>query len=116
MDLDWQAELVRVSLFSNAPVGISDADWKQITGQDEAATRAQIPGGRALTGQALDAQLSIAQTGPRIDCILTSRPRDATGAYLKIGPFPKTIDNAAPPCSRRKPWSASHGATTAGAL
>jgi hypothetical protein len=48
MDLDWQAEFVRVSLFSNASIKISDDDWKHITGQDEAATRTQIPGGHAL--------------------------------------------------------------------
>jgi hypothetical protein len=90
MDLDWQAELVRVSLFSSVSIKISDDDWKDITGQDEAATRTQIPGGHALFGPALDGRLSIVRSGSRVDCILSAPPSDR---YLKIGPWPETIDN-----------------------
>jgi hypothetical protein len=74
--LAWQAELLRLSVFSKAQVKVADADWQCITGQEEADTRTQVPGGRALVGPALDGQLSLAATGNRYDCFLSPPRQD----------------------------------------
>jgi hypothetical protein len=76
MGLEWRAENLRVSMFTKAPLRLTDDDWKALTGQEEAETRTQIPGGRAFIGSALGGQLTIANPGPRLDCMLSVLPSE----------------------------------------
>ena len=74
MKLDWNAESLRISLFTRVAPKITEQDWQRLTGQEEAETRTQIPGGRAFIGSALGGQLTLAMPGPRIDCVLSPKP------------------------------------------
>jgi hypothetical protein len=70
MTLDWSVQLVRLSAFSNGPVAILERDWQIMTGQQEAASRTAIPGGRTFSGKFADGQLALSQNGPRVDVML----------------------------------------------
>ena len=83
--------------FSSGAIKISDADWQLITGQDEAETCTQIPGGRDLVGSAFGGQLAMAQSGSRADCLLSPKQQDgampSTNYFPQVGPWAETIDN-----------------------
>jgi hypothetical protein len=72
MPIAWATENLRVSLFSNAPVQMNDADWSALTGQAEAEARQAIPAGRVFSGRFEGAQLSMAAAATRADVILSS--------------------------------------------
>ncbi len=74
MALDWSAEILRVSLFSTDMVTLTAADWKTITGQDEAEIEQKVVARRTFSGPFLGGQLNVSAVGPRIDCILTPKP------------------------------------------
>ena len=59
MALNWSVQFLRLSLFSSTDVVLSDKDWKAITGEDEASTRQNIPGGKVFAGQFLGGQLNL---------------------------------------------------------
>jgi len=66
---DWAVQQLRVSLFSSAPITLTEAHWKFITGQDEADNRAAIPGGKQYSGKFLDSAFTMAFAGPRCDIL-----------------------------------------------
>jgi hypothetical protein len=74
MALEWIAEVLRVSLFSANTVNLTDADWKQITGQDEAETKQKAVGLRTMAGSYFGGLLGVSAVGPRVDCILSRKP------------------------------------------
>lgn len=68
----WLAPQLRLSVFSDQQVSLSDSDWSVLTGISEAENRSTIPGGRVFFGTALGA-MTIAQfQGTRADIILRS--------------------------------------------
>ena len=68
---NWHAASLRVSLFTRTAPKLADADWEKLTGQEEAESRnAVVGGGRVFGGSALGGYLTLANPGPRIDCIL----------------------------------------------
>jgi hypothetical protein len=90
MAIEWGAESLRLSLFASGQVRVTDEDWRSITGQDEAASRQALPGGRVLAGPFDVGQLSLAGIGNRIDVILTLLPapdQSAGGRLPTIGPW-----------------------------
>src|SRR5215472_13906013 len=82
MAIDWAVENVRLSLFSKAAVVVTDADWKALTGQQEAETRQNVPGGRVLAGPHEGGRLNLAGIGNRAGIIQTSTPASADVAPL----------------------------------
>jgi hypothetical protein len=75
MEIAWKTELLRLSVFSNRPVQVSDADWTAITGQTESETRQSQPGGgRAYLGAHRGARLTVASSGQRVDIMQTVNP------------------------------------------
>jgi hypothetical protein len=95
MALEWVAETLRVSLFFANAVSISDADWKKITGQDEAETHQKAAGRRTMLGPYLDSILSVSVVGSRVDCILSpERPSEAVEeSYIpSVGAWPAICD------------------------
>jgi hypothetical protein len=70
MPEDWDASVVRLSLFSGEQLQISDADWKSLTGETEAPTRHTTAGLRRLSGKVLGGALSIGSAGNRVDVVL----------------------------------------------
>jgi len=72
MARDWIAETLRLSLFSAEAVSLADADWTQLTGQEEAETRQLIPGGgKRYIGNVGSRQLTVTAAGPRADIVLS---------------------------------------------
>jgi hypothetical protein len=71
MPFDWATQSLRLSIFSDAPVIVTEKDWKTITGQDEADIRTVVPGGKSYIGNYSGAQLALAYSGPRIDILLS---------------------------------------------
>ena len=59
MPLDWAVQLLRLTVFSNAPIPVSERDWHTITGQEEAENRIAILGGKAYSGRFAGGQLSL---------------------------------------------------------
>jgi hypothetical protein len=95
MALEWITETLRVSLFSTATVSLTDADWKKITGQDEAEIQQKIVGRRTMVGPYLDGRLSISATGARVDCVLS--PKTPTepleeGYVPSVGAWPAVCE------------------------
>jgi hypothetical protein len=70
MAQNWGVSIVRLSLFSGNPINISDADWKTVTGEDEAPTRETIQGLKRLSGKAFGGALTVGAAAGRIDFIL----------------------------------------------
>lgn len=91
MELEWHAESLRVSLFTRVAPKLTDQDWKTLTGQEEADTRTQIPGGRAFIGSAFGGQLTLANPGLRIDCMLSAVPSEQpiAGTFNSVGLWSK---------------------------
>lgn len=79
MAIEWATENVRVSLFSNTVLNLTDQDWRNITGQDEAETRKAVLGGRVFSGHFDGHLLSVASTGNRADIVISSAPEALPG-------------------------------------
>jgi hypothetical protein len=71
MALEWQAETIRVSLFSNEAVKVTDVDWHAITGQDEAPIRQTLSHSRTLAGPFLGGDFAVSALLDRTVCFLT---------------------------------------------
>jgi hypothetical protein len=96
MALEWKTESLRLSLFCSEPISLSDADWKAITGEDEAETRRKVAGGRAMAGPFLDGNLTISAIGSRLDCILNqpnSSPAFEDNHFPSVGAWPGVCDD-----------------------
>jgi hypothetical protein len=95
MALDWTAQQVRLSVFSNAPIAASERDWQAITGQEEAESRTTIPGGRLYGGPFADGYLAFSYSGQRLDLVLSGVvPAENTdGRPPIIGPWPVVCES-----------------------
>jgi hypothetical protein len=88
MPLDWAAQQLRFSLFSDRAVFVSEKDWQTITGQEEAENRIGIPGGKSYTGKVMGGQLGLTFSGPRVDIILSALDEPSMEPRLPaIGPW-----------------------------
>jgi hypothetical protein len=74
MALEWSAETLRVSFFSNDVVKLSPDDWKKITGKDAPEAEQKVIGRHTMSGPFLEGQLSLSATGLRLDCVLAAPP------------------------------------------
>jgi len=70
--LEWRADTLRLTIFSNGPIKLTDADWKTITGQDMSDNRQIVPGGIVLSGRFENHRLQVVSVGGRLDAILTA--------------------------------------------
>jgi hypothetical protein len=90
MTIEWLAETVRVSVFSSTAIKLTEEHWRSLTGQEEAETRQNVPGGRLFAGRFENAQLNLVAAGSRIDVVLS--PAAATTPamppqILSVGPW-----------------------------
>jgi hypothetical protein len=91
MALEWIAETLRVSLFSTDKASLTDADWKKITGQEEAETQQKVVGRRTMVGPWLDGVLNVSAVGARVDCVLSPKTLTETveeGYVPSVGAWP----------------------------
>ncbi len=72
MAVEWLAEHLRVSLFSNAAVQVAEEDWCAITKEKEAEARQAIAGGRVFSGRFETGLLNFSAAYNRIDIVLAS--------------------------------------------
>jgi len=82
MTVDWGVESLRLSLFSTAVVPISDRDWEAITGQPEAETRQNVPGGKSYAGIFADGQLTLTSLSDRVAVFLSGVPKEPPNQEL----------------------------------
>lgn len=88
MAVDWDVEVLRLSLFSTAVVPISDRDWEAITTVPEAETRQNLPGGKSYAGKFSDGQLTFTSLGDRIIIVLSSIPKEPPQQEMpSLGPW-----------------------------
>jgi hypothetical protein len=71
---DWSAQLIRLSLFSDAPIQVSEGFWTSLTGQAEAENRAAVPGGRQYSSQLHGGSLSLTIAVNRLFVVLAFNP------------------------------------------
>jgi hypothetical protein len=74
MALEWGAESLRVSLFSNAPTSVNDEDWRALSSQTEQYNRQTTLGGLIFSGNIDGGQLNLSGINKRVDIILTTIP------------------------------------------
>jgi hypothetical protein len=67
---NWAVQQMRVSLFSSDAMSLSEKHWKQLTGEDEAASRIAIAGGKQYSGKFLGGTFSVGFSSTRCDIIL----------------------------------------------
>jgi hypothetical protein len=95
--VDWEAEAIRISLFSHETVNVTDADWREITGQDEAPSRRTVSGRRTLSGSFLAGDFVISAHADRTVCALSpAQPDRDTLEEARIptlGEWRSTLDN-----------------------
>jgi hypothetical protein len=93
MGLDWGVGQARLSLFLREPHAISDKDWAIITGQEEAATRQAVPGGKLLSGSVPSGVMHMSATALRFDVILSAADiSEGEKVQLpSVGPYDETF-------------------------
>lgn len=75
MSIQWNAELLRVSLFSNEPIRPAESLWTQLTGIEEAESRRSTPnGGKMYSGTFEEAQMTLQFNVNRVDIFRSSKP------------------------------------------
>jgi hypothetical protein len=94
MALNWTVESLRVSLFFADLAKLNRADWKRITDKDEPETEQKAGGRHAMSAHLFGGHLTLAATGPRIDCIVSPLvPPDPGPGYVpSIGPWPQSSE------------------------
>jgi hypothetical protein len=95
MAIEWLAEHLRVSLFSNTAVQITEEDWCAVTGEKEADARQAIPGGRVFSGRYGPGLLNFSGANSRIDIVLAAPlPTElpAEPQFPSVGPWASTQD------------------------
>jgi hypothetical protein len=95
MAIEWLAEHVRVSLFSNAAVQIVEDDWRAVTKKKEADARQAIPGGHLFGGVIEPGLLNFSAAYNRIDMILGSPPLTELPAepqFISVGRWEQARD------------------------
>jgi hypothetical protein len=75
--LDWSAELLRLSLFSNGALSVSDGDWLKLTGNPTSELR-QVHASGSVYGGAIDntCRLQVSSAHSRIDVIMSAPAGD----------------------------------------
>ena len=77
MALDWSAELLRLSLFSNAPLSVSDSDWLKLTGKPTSELRQVHASGSVYGGAIANGfRLQVSSSHSRIDVIMSAPAED----------------------------------------
>ncbi|AZV21109.1 hypothetical protein [Mesorhizobium sp. M7A.F.Ce.TU.012.03.2.1] len=82
MSSNWCVESMRLSVFCpDAPTG-TEADWKILTGQDEAEFRQNVPGGKVYAGNFGLGRITLGFGPGRVDVVIgkapSSSPDEAT--------------------------------------
>jgi hypothetical protein len=82
----WDVETLRLTLFSSQEISIVENDWQSVTGEPEAETRQNLPGGKRYMGKFAGGQLIIGAVGQRLDISLSWLPPETgfTGAMLPV--------------------------------
>lgn len=90
MTLEWIAENIRISLFSNEVVTLTNNDWKKVTGQEEPESQQKVLGRHTMSAPFQSGFLTITASGTRIDCVLSPKPRkEVEEGYLpSLGDWP----------------------------
>lgn len=74
MSGNWSVESMRLSVFSpDAPTG-TEADWKLLTGQDEAEIRQNVPGGKVYVGNFGLGRVNLGFGPGRVDVVIGKAP------------------------------------------
>jgi hypothetical protein len=92
---DWSAEQLRLSLFSSAPVSVSEADWQRLTGQETSENRKIFPGGVAYSGNINASHFQVTGSVSRIDVVCTALLPTEANDHPKlpvIGDWQKALD------------------------
>ena len=84
MSIEWDVNLLRLSVFCAGTTSTSDEVWKLLTGQDEAESRAVVPGGRRFSGKFAGGLLTLANAGPRLDLVLQAADGDTNEPKLPV--------------------------------
>lgn len=88
MPIDWDVNLLRLSVFCTGNPTASDEVWKLLTGQPEAESRSTVPGGRRFSGKFAGGLLTLANAGPRLDLVLQAVDGESGDLRLPvIGPW-----------------------------
>jgi hypothetical protein len=95
MAVKWEAENMRVSLFSNEPISVEDQDWQAIAGQSENYNRQTVPGGHIYGGAFEGTQLNLSGVGRRIDLVqsVLLSPSNPIASLPTIGSWETARDN-----------------------
>jgi hypothetical protein len=81
MARNWGVESLRLTIFSPDTIPLSEDDWFVVTGEREAETRQNIPGGKRYMGKFSGGQLIVGAAGPRLDIYLSPQaPTEPTGS------------------------------------
>ena len=94
MGLEWHAEGLRLSVFSDDKITIGHDDWKSISGLDEPEAEQRAAGRHTIRGPFADGQLSLSTNVSRIDCVLAPKPIDdiPEGYYPSVGHWPEIAE------------------------
>jgi len=93
MALEWEAESLRVSLFSNGPTPVTDEDWRAVTSQTESYNRQAIAGGYIFSGTFENSQLNFSGINKRVDFVQSPTLPPPSGPDVTlptIGPWKAT--------------------------
>jgi len=93
MPLEWEAESLRVSLFSSVPTRLSDEDWETLTGQTEDYNRQAVSGaGFVYTGKVKDNQLALSGISTRVNIVQSSGVPAQPESLPTMGPWEQVRD------------------------
>ena len=84
MALDWRAESLRISLFSNGASSVTDEDWKSLSGLSDSYNRQTVPGGHIFSGNIEQGQLSFSGINKRVDIILSTLPPKIAPSEVQV--------------------------------
>ncbi|RWE78783.1 hypothetical protein [Mesorhizobium sp.] len=71
---NWSVESIRLSVFCpNVPTG-TEADWKTLTGQEEAEIRQNVPGGKLFVGSVGLGRVTLGFGPGRVDVMMSKGP------------------------------------------
>lgn len=84
MLVDWGVNVLRLSVFSAGNPMASDDVWKLLTGQEEAESRAAVPGGRRFSGKFANGLLTLTNAGQRLDLVLQALDNETGELRLPV--------------------------------
>jgi hypothetical protein len=86
MPSPWLVNVLRLSIFSSAPVVPSEKFWELATGQPESENRATVPGGKTYSGKMFSGLVTVSVAGNRVDLVFVPDP-DRVSELPAIGPL-----------------------------